>query len=107
MTLSRFDAMVAVSRLKDMPLPVVIQGPRRDSSPGFPAVIVNPMTDSEALMAWSVEQLTAVNRLLAALAVPGASDEGAALAAAIAHFTAQAEAALREALQIHRDSFLD
>lgn len=107
MTLSRFDAMLSVSRLKDMPLPVAIQGPRQDSGPGFPPVIVNPMTDAEALMSWSVEQLAAVNRLLAALARPGTSGEEAAIAEAIAHLTVQAEIAMREALQVHRDSFID
>jgi hypothetical protein len=70
-------------------------------------VIVNPMAEAEGLMAWSVDQLAAVNQLLASMAGSNSSGEVAAFAGAVAHLTVQAEAAVRTALKVHQDSFID
>lgn len=104
---ARLAVLRAVASQPDMPAPVAIQGLSPGTDAARPAVIVNPASEAEALMSWGVDQLFAVNRLLAAVATPTASNEVAALAGAVAHLTAQAEAAVRAALQVHRDSFID
>ena len=89
------------------PPPIVIQGFRSHFDRTRPPVIVNLVAEADALMSWGIEQLAAVNQLLAAVASSDVPGEGHTLAAAVSHLTAQAETALRAALQVHRDSFID
>jgi hypothetical protein len=99
----------AVSALRPavVPLPVVIQGHKSNFDGARAPVIVNPAAEADALMSWGIDQLVAVNQLLAVMASSAASSEVSALAGAVSHLTAQAEAAVRAALQVHRDSFID
>ena len=84
-----------------------IQGVRSDSDLTRPPVIINPMAEADALMSWSIDQLAAVNQLLAAIADTPASSGMPPVASAVLHLTAQVETAVRAARQVHRDSFID
>jgi hypothetical protein len=65
------------------------------------------LAEAEALMAWGVGQLEAVNHLLEAIASSSGATDAPGLARAVGNLTAQAETVLRTALQVHRNSFME